>query len=79
MLDESVELPGNGHVHLQGELSRGHWYLRYRVGGESLQVPGRGWCDLKCLLNEMRVFAFVRSRLLLLFDGDELMVVANLM
>ncbi|MEO9333080.1 tRNA lysidine(34) synthetase TilS [Ectopseudomonas guguanensis] len=78
VLDEPAELPGNGHVHLQGELPRGHWHLRYRVGGESLQVPGRGRRDLKRMLNEMRVPPFVRSRLPLLFDGDELMAVANL-
>ena len=75
---ESVELPGNGHVHLQGELPQGRWYLRYRQGGESLQLPGRGRRDLKRLLNELRVPAFVRPRLPLLFEGDELMAVANL-
>ncbi|MFV9653789.1 tRNA lysidine(34) synthetase TilS [Pseudomonas sp. NY15366] len=77
-LADSVELPGNGRVNLSGELPQGHWHLRYRVGGESLQVPGRGRRDLKRLLNELRVPAFVRSRLPLLFDGDELMAVANL-
>ena len=75
---ESVELPGNGHVHLLGELPQGRWHLRYRQGGESLQVPGRGRRDLKRLLNELRVPAFVRPRLPLLFDGDELVAVANL-
>ncbi|MGF0337986.1 tRNA lysidine(34) synthetase TilS [Ectopseudomonas toyotomiensis] len=75
---ESVELPGNGHVHLQGELPQGRWHLRYRQGGESLQLPGRGRRDLKRLLNELRVPAFVRSRLPLLFAGDKLMAVANL-
>nr|WP_100546765.1 MULTISPECIES: tRNA lysidine(34) synthetase TilS [unclassified Pseudomonas] len=75
---ESVELPGNGHVHLQGELPQGRWHLRYRQGGESLQLPGRGRRDLKRLLNELRVPAFVRPRLPLLFAGDELMAVANL-
>lgn len=77
-LADSVELPGNGRVNLSGELPQGHWHLRYRVGGESLQVPGRGRRDLKRLLNEMRVPPFVRSRLPLLFYGDELMAVANL-
>ncbi|TRO18016.1 tRNA lysidine(34) synthetase TilS [Ectopseudomonas mendocina] len=75
---EPVELPGNGCVHLQGELPPGRWHLRYRQGGESLQLPGRGRRDLKRLLNELRVPAFVRPRLPLLFDGDELMAVANL-
>lgn len=75
---ESVELPDNGHVHLQGELPQGRWHLRYRQGGESLQLPGRGRRDLKRLLNELRVPAFVRPRLPLLFAGDKLMAVANL-
>lgn len=74
----SVELPGNGHVQLQGDLPQGRWHLRYRQGGESLRVPGRGRRDLKRLLNELRVPAFVRPRLPLLFEGDELMAVANL-
>lgn len=75
---ESVDLPGNGRVQLSGELPPGRWRLRYRQGGESLQLPGRGRRDLKRLLNELRVPAFVRPRLPLLFDGDELVAVANL-
>lgn len=75
---ESAELPGNGRVQVLGELPHGRWHLRYRQGGESLQVPGRGRRDLKRLLNEMRVPAFVRPRLPLLFDGEELVAVANL-
>ncbi|WP_417312724.1 tRNA lysidine(34) synthetase TilS [Ectopseudomonas khazarica] len=72
------ELPGNGEVQIRGELPAGRWYLRYRLGGESLHLPERGRRDLKRLLNEWRVPAFVRPRLPLLFDGDELMAVANL-
>lgn len=77
-LGEPVELPGNGCVHLAGELPRARWHLRYRRGGESLLLPGRGHRDLKRLLNEWRVPAFVRPRLPLLFDGEELVAVANL-
>lgn len=72
------ELPGNGQVQIRGELPAGRWHLRYRLGGESLHLPERGRRDLKRLLNEWRVPAFVRPRLPLLFDGDELMAVANL-
>ena len=75
---DAVDLPGNGRVELSGELPHGRWHLRYRQGGESLQLPGRGRRDLKRLLNELRVPAFVRPRLPLLFEGDELMAVANL-
>ncbi len=74
----AIELPGNGAVRVVGELPAGRWHLRYRRGGESLQLPGRGRRDLKRLLNELRVPAFVRPRLPLLFDGDELVAVANL-
>lgn len=74
----TFELPGNGQVQIRGELPAGHWHLRYRQGGESLQLPERGRRDLKRLLNEQRVPAFVRPRLPLLFDGDKLMAVANL-
>lgn len=72
------ELPGNGQVQIRGELPAGRWHLRYRLGGESLHLPERGRRDLKRLLNEWRVPVFVRPRLPLLFDGDELMAVANL-
>lgn len=78
LCSQPLALPGNGHVQVLGELPPGHWRLRYRRGGESLQLPGRGRRDLKRLLNELRVPAFVRPRLPLLFDGDELMAVANL-
>ena len=74
----SVVLPGNGHVHLQGELPQGRWHLRYRQGGESLRVPGRGSRDLKRLLNERAVPAFVRGRLPLLYRGEQLLGVPNL-
>ncbi|GIZ11356.1 tRNA lysidine(34) synthetase TilS [Pseudomonas sp. NCCP-436] len=71
-------LPGNGRVWLLGELPAGRWQLRYRSGGESMQLAGRGRRELKRLLNEWRVPAFVRGRLPLLFDGEELVAVANL-
>lgn len=73
-----VALPGNGSAQVIGVLPAGQWRVRYRRGGESLQLPGRGRRDLKRLLNELRVPAFVRPRLPLLFDGDELVAVANL-
>ncbi|MGG2399752.1 tRNA lysidine(34) synthetase TilS [Pseudomonas sp. SH1-B] len=74
----AFDLPGNGRAQVMGSLPQGNWRLRYRQGGESLQLASRGRRDLKRLLNEMRVPAFVRPRLPLLFDGDELMAVANL-
>lgn len=76
--DGSSQLPGNGHVWLQGKLPTGRWQLRYRSGGETMQLADRGRRELKRLLNEWRVPAFVRGRLPLLFDGEELVAVANL-
>ncbi|VXC69987.1 tRNA(Ile)-lysidine synthetase [Pseudomonas sp. 8Z] len=77
-LVETLELPGNGCLALTGQLPAGQWRLAYRQGGESLYMAGRGRRDLKRLLNEWRVPTFVRPRLPLLFDGDELVAVANL-
>ncbi|MBC9249719.1 tRNA lysidine(34) synthetase TilS [Pseudomonas alcaligenes] len=74
----SWSLPGNGQLNLQGELARAGLQVRYRQGGEVLQVPGRGHRDLKRLFNEQGVPAFVRSRVPLLFRGNELLAVANL-
>ncbi len=74
----SIELPGNGCVQIDGQLPAGSWRLAYRQGGERMQLPGRGHRDLKRLLNERRVPAFVRGRLPLLWCGDEVRAVANL-
>lgn len=53
--------------------------VRYRQGGESLKLPGRGRRDLKRLLNEA---AFTRASSVhvmpLLYLDDELVAVANL-
>ncbi|ANY89011.1 MULTISPECIES: tRNA lysidine(34) synthetase TilS [Pseudomonas] len=76
--EEPLTLPGNGCVSLQGDCPPGEVQVRYRVGGEVLEVPGRGRRDLKRLLNELQVPHFVRSRLPLLCQGERLLAVANL-
>lgn len=43
-----------------------------------MHLADRGHRDLKRLLNERAVPAFVRGRLPLLFRGEELLAVANL-
>lgn len=73
-----LQLPGNGEVRLQGVVPGGALQLRYRQGGEVMQLAGRGHRDLKRLLNECGLPAFVRGRLPLLYRGDELLAVANL-
>ncbi|AHL74758.1 tRNA(Ile)-lysidine synthetase [Stutzerimonas stutzeri] len=77
--DTALQLPSNGSLRLAGHHdSKGSLQVRYRQGGESLNVPARGRRDLKRLLNEAGVPGFVRPRLPLLYRGDELVAVANL-
>lgn len=75
---EPLTLPGNGCVFVPGDCPPGGVQVRYRQGGEMLDVPGRGRRDLKRLLNELQVPHFVRSRLPLLWQGERLLAVANL-
>ncbi|PYC28556.1 tRNA lysidine(34) synthetase TilS [Aquipseudomonas alcaligenes] len=75
---QPLQLPGNGVVQLTGTLPAGPLRLAYRAGGEVMALPGRGHRDLKRLLNERAVPAFVRGRLPLLYRDDELLAVANL-
>ncbi len=75
---QALELTGNGSVFLSGTLPREALRIAYREGGERMTIPGRGHRDLKRLLNERGVPAFVRGRLPLLFAGDRLVAVANL-
>jgi tRNA(Ile)-lysidine synthase len=71
-------LPGNGRVILTGKIPDGRLCVRYRQGGEVMAVPGRGHRDLKRLLNESGLPAFVRGRLPLLYRDGQLLAVANL-
>jgi tRNA(Ile)-lysidine synthase len=76
--DQPLSLPGNGRVTLRGKAPAGPLRICYRQGGEVLEMPGRGHRDLKRLLNERGVPAFVRGRLPLLYQGEQLVAVANL-
>ncbi|MBS7663449.1 tRNA lysidine(34) synthetase TilS [Pseudomonas lalucatii] len=77
--EKSLTLPGNGYVRIEGHLpGQGDWRLAYRQGGERMAVAGRGHRDLKRLLNERRLPAFVRGRLPLLLCDGEVRAVANL-
>lgn len=73
-----LALPGNGKVQIDGVPPAGELQVRYRQGGEVMQVPTRGHRDLKRLLNERSVPLFARDRLPLLYDGERLIAVANL-
>ncbi|MBO1539720.1 tRNA lysidine(34) synthetase TilS [Pseudomonas sp. OA65] len=74
----ALRLPGNGRVALTGKPPAGPLSVRYRQGGEVLALAGRGHRDLKRLLNEKAVPSFVRDRLPLLYQGEQLLAVANL-
>lgn len=71
-------LPGNGRLSLEVAEKTGPLRVRYRQGGEQLYISGRGHRDLKRLLNESGLPAFVRPRLPLVYQGDRLIAVANL-
>ncbi|MEN1831801.1 tRNA lysidine(34) synthetase TilS [Pseudomonas lijiangensis] len=73
-----LNLPGNGQVLIEGDGPASPLQIRYRQGGEIMQVEGRGHRDLKRLLNERGVPLFVRGRLPLLYRDDELLAIANL-
>jgi tRNA(Ile)-lysidine synthase len=77
-LARPLHLPGNGTLTWEGGLPSERAQVRYRQGGERLQLPGRGNRDLKRLLNEAGVPGFLRGRLPLLFVEGQLLAVANL-
>ena len=73
-----LELPGNGQLKFIGSAPEGLLSVRYRQGGEIVEVPGRGRRDLKRLLNERAVPGFIRGRLPLLYKGEQLLAVPTL-
>jgi tRNA(Ile)-lysidine synthase len=73
-----LELPGNGQLKFIGQTPEGPLQIRYRQGGEVIEVPGRGRRDLKRLLNECGMPGFVRGRLPLLYRGERLLAVPTL-
>ncbi|NNA89359.1 tRNA lysidine(34) synthetase TilS [Pseudomonas gessardii] len=73
-----LQLPGNGQLYFSGHAPDGPLSVRYRQGGEVMELPGRGRRDLKRLLNESAVPGFIRGRLPLLYQGSRLLAVANL-
>ncbi|RMV71604.1 tRNA-lysidine synthase [Pseudomonas caricapapayae] len=73
-----LHLPGNGRVLIEGQAPSGCLQIRYRQGGETMYLSGRGNRDLKRLLNEQAVPVFLRGRLPLLYLDNVLLAVANL-
>lgn len=75
---QALPLPDNGSLRFEGEPPGGPLEIRYRQGGELMTLVGRGSRDLKRLLNEAAIPAFLRGRLPLLWRADELLGVALL-
>jgi tRNA(Ile)-lysidine synthase len=73
-----LSLPGNGRLTLNGRIPNGPLHIRYREGGEVMELADRGHRDLKRLLNERGVPPFARGRLPLLYRGEHLLAVAGL-
>jgi tRNA(Ile)-lysidine synthase len=73
----ALDLPDNGVVMFTGQSPDGPLQIRYREGGEVMHLPERGHRDLKRLLNERGVPAFVRGRLPLVFRAGQLLAVAG--
>lgn len=76
--EAEVQLADNGMLYMQGFSGSAARYIGYRQGGERLHCAVRGSFELKRLLNQSGIPAFVRPRLPLLFQGDEVIAVANL-
>ncbi|WP_030127980.1 tRNA lysidine(34) synthetase TilS [Pseudomonas sp. QTF5] len=74
----SLALPDNGVLTFTGQIPVGPLQIRYREGGEIMNLPDRGHRDLKRLLNESGVPGFARGRLPLVYRGEQLLAVANL-
>ncbi|KPN92522.1 tRNA lysidine(34) synthetase TilS [Pseudomonas nunensis] len=73
-----LALLDNGLLSLTGPIPDGSLHIRYREGGEIMNLPERGHRDLKRLLNESGVPSFARGRLPLLYRGEQLLAVAGL-
>lgn len=79
--EPTLLLPGNGNLSADLPASESLWaakarlHVRYRVGGERMRLPGRPTKALKALLQEAGVPPWLRERLPLLYEGDELVCI----
>ena len=71
------DLPNNGYLMVTGEIAQ-PLQVRYRQGAERFMLGGRGHRDLKRLLQEYRVPAFVRPRLPIVYLAEQPVAVAGL-
>lgn len=80
-----VMLPGNGRLRLRASEGEGicadklsHLSIRYRRGGETCRLAGRPSKTLKKILQESEVPPWLRSRVPLLYDGEDLACIAGI-
>ncbi len=80
--DPILHLPGNGSLQAIPETSEGlagkPYQIRYRQGGENCRLVKRPTKSLKKILNESRIEPWLRNRLPLLFDGNELVAIPGI-
>ena len=77
-----LELPDNGSLHAIPATDQGlagkSYEVRYRQGGETCRLSRRPTKSLKKILNESRIEPWLRERLPLLFDGNDLVAIPGI-
>ena len=80
--DPILQLPGNGSLHATPTTDHGltgkTYQVRYRQGGESCRLANRPTKTLKKILNESRLEPWLRNRLPLLFQKEELIAIPGI-
>lgn len=84
--DKPISFGENEQISWRQELGKGlsvvqfngDWNLRFRRGGEKIQLMGRSHhSQLKHLMQDWQVPPWLRDRVPLIFDGDQLIAVAG--
>ncbi len=77
-----LALPGNGSLHAKPVFAEGLagkiYQVRYRQGGESCRLARRPTKTLKKILNEARLAPWLRNRLPLLYDGENIAAIPGI-
>lgn len=80
--EPTLHLPGNGSLHATPTPDQGlaakTYEIRYRQGGESCRLTHRPTKTLKKILNESRLEPWLRNRLPLLFQKDDLVAIPGI-
>ncbi|MCL4119396.1 UNVERIFIED_CONTAM: hypothetical protein GTU68_010972 [Idotea baltica] len=76
--NQKIILPNNGVLEIKGILPEGEWTVGYRREGEKIYQPSVGHKSVKKLLNERNVPVFLRSRLPMLRQNNQLRAIAGI-